>query len=671
MPGPQTYDKNAYADFLSYFEQVAANLVPIGHSASNPAYIRMSLLEAMEQESTSAAPIILVAEPPHYRLINNSGENVLKEWQGSIMILKEVAEGDMEAEKAAQSYCSLLMEQVLAKMRKDRRMRHLLDVTFDGTQGYPVRGAMMRTRAGWMQTIQFKSTAFTAMDTALWQNEDMGEAPTPFATVTDGAQTYTLQMYGSHTCSMPTPGTVTVKNSDLSYSEQVTAPSSTDTPHELPDVDHTDTDGSTVTLPGMTPMVCSAPADGVVGLNQQATSESINVASGGYKNFKIVNSLLQAIGSRLDALHWLIGQQPLHVNGELAVNIEPTAALTPFNLKVKLNGSAAGVFDGTDTVNITQSLTSTTKSAASSPLYTGTATPSSDLILPTVKVLDRFGVEYSREYRPGTTSNIWEESSIDVYEFLPATNLLCAIGTKQMLSGWAGNLLRFRKSTGGTEFNVGYTTNGYPDVATAQTNLGADAGFVVRAYDQGGNSRDAYWTSSTAPQPRLGMAAGMSGKQVHVAHILNQYMQCDCPITAGQTNTLYMACLPVEMAGAWMLCGGTGSTFKWWLNTDSLNRVYLYDGVSQNPVTSNYSVVQRAPMVIAIQFKTNSLRVYVNGTLVLSHNTWSVLASSMFQIGRRVDGGGSIGQFNWNGIALYAADYDATIMTKMCNMFLR
>lgn len=671
MTGDEIYNKELYSEYMQYFETAATNLIEIGHSPTHRAFVRSNFIDAFEAEQLDLKGLVLMVEPPYYTLGGlETGENLHHVWEGAFSILIECRENDIAAQYAACDKALKLVRKVLGKMVKDRKTRRLFDCQLLGTTGNPV-AQMFRNRYGFRQTIKMSSQFGLMLDPADWQNEPFIQAPPPFATVVDGSNLITLQAGQTHTCAVPTPGTVTVKNSDLSYSEQVTAPSSTDTPHELPDVDHTDTDGSTVTLPGMTPMVCSAPAPATIGLNRRTTAEELTVASGADVDLEIVNAANQQLGSRSSLLKWLIGAQPLQVNGAQAVNIQPTPGQTPFNLKVKLNGSAAGVFDGTDTVNITQSLTSTTKSAASSPLYSGTATPSSDLILPTVKVLDRFGVEYSREYRPGTTSNIWEESSIDVYEFLPATNLLCAIGTKQMLSGWAGNLLRFRKSTGGTEFNVGYTTNGYPDVATAQTNLGADAGFVVRAYDQGGNSRDAYWTSSTAPQPRLGMAAGMRGKQVHVAHILNQYMQCDCPITAGQTNTLYMACLPVEMAGAWMLCGGTGSTFKWWLNTDSLNRVYLYDGVSQNPVTSNYSVVQRAPMVIAIQFKTNSLRVYVNGTLVLSHNTWSVLASSMFQIGRRVDGGGSIGQFNWNGIALYAADYDATIMTKMCNMFLR
>jgi len=259
---------------------------------------------------------------------------------------------------------------------------------------------------------------------------------------------------------------------------------------------------------------------------------------------------------------------------------------------------------------------------------------------------------------------------VEAYDFLPSTNAKLAIGTKKMIEAYAGNLFRFRKSTGGTEFNVAAGTYGYPDVTTAQTNLGADAGFMVRVYDNLG-LYDAYWTASTAPQPRLAMAKGDSRKAVQVAHILNQYMQCDMPVSAGETWTLYISCRPSEMAGAWMLCGGVGTAFKWWINTDLTNRVYLYDGSSQNPVTGNYSIVQRAPQVIAIQFKTNALRVYVNGELVLSHNTWAVLASAMFQIGRRVDGGGSIGQFDWNGIYAHTGEYDSAINTKMCNMFLR
>jgi hypothetical protein len=260
--------------------------------------------------------------------------------------------------------------------------------------------------------------------------------------------------------------------------------------------------------------------------------------------------------------------------------------------------------------------------------------------------------------------------SSEAYDFLPSTNAKLAIGTKKMIESYGGPLFRFRKSTGGSEFDVDYGDYGYPDVTTAHTDLGADTGYFVRVYDNL-ELYDGYWTASTAPQPRLAMATGDSRKAVRVAHISNQYMQCDMPVTAGETWTLYMACRPSEMAGAWMLCGGTGSTFKWWMNTDSANRVYMYDGSSQNPVTSNYSVVQWAPQIIAIQFKTNALRVYVNGELVLSHNTWAVLASSMFQIARRVDGGGSIGQFDWGGIYAHTGEYSSAIMTTMCNMFLR
>lgn len=265
----------------------------------------------------------------------------------------------------------------------------------------------------------------------------------------------------------------------------------------------------------------------------------------------------------------------------------------------------------------------------------------------------------------GTTFNVDTQTITP----LTTTNILTSFGFKQSIAGTTPNLFRFRKNTGGTEFNVAADVNGYPDVTTAQTNLGADSAFLVRVYDLSGNGRDAYWIASTAQQPRLAMAAGSSKRQVQAAHITNQYMQCDCPITAGQAWTLYMALIPNEMAGAMIACGGTGATFKWWINTDSLNRIYLFDGATQNPVTSNYSIVQRAPMVLAVQFKTNELRVYANGTLILSHNTWSVLASSMFQIARRVDGGGSIGQFNWNGIAAYTGDYSASINTAFTNIY--
>jgi hypothetical protein len=312
----------------------------------------------------------------------------------------------------------------------------------------------------------------------------------------------------------------------------------------------------------------------------------------------------------------------------------------------------------------------TTRSAASTPLYTQSTAAGGTLTLPQVRILDRFGNTSDREYRPAATSNVWAESDIATYDRIANTSLISAFGCRALVSGYAGNVLRFRKSTGGTEYDVAQDALGYPDTATALTNVGTDAAFVVKLYDQSGNSRDAYWTSSTAPQPRLTLPLGTSRRCVEAAFITNQYLQCDSPVTAGQTNTIYVALTPIEMAGAIVLCGGTGSTFKWWINTDASNRLYLYDGATQNPVTPNYSISHRGPMLLAVQFKTNSLRVYVNGALAFSHNTWSVLASSMFQICRRVDGGGSIGQINLRGMAHIAADYDSSVNSKLMSMLL-
>lgn len=51
---------------------------------------------------------------------------------------------------------------------------------------------------------------------------------------------------------------VTVENSDATYTETVDCGDTL----VLPDVDHTDSDGSTVTLPAQTPMVCTTAASG-------------------------------------------------------------------------------------------------------------------------------------------------------------------------------------------------------------------------------------------------------------------------------------------------------------------------------------------------------------------------------------------------------------------------
>lgn len=256
----------------------------------------------------------------------------------------------------------------------------------------------------------------------------------------------------------------------------------------------------------------------------------------------------------------------------------------------------------------------------------------------------------------------------DSYTALPEANLITAFGTRRIIESYiSGPILRFRDGTGGTEYDVAQDSLGYCDVAAALASLGLDPAYIVREYGQGGSAYDGYWTSSTAPQPRLLISSG-GRKNVAISHVTNNYMQCDMPITAGMQHTIYFAWTPFEMAGAMVMCGGTGSTFKWWINTDSLNRLYLFDG-SANPVTPNYSVIPRMRQVLAVEFATNALKVYVNGQLVLSHGTWNIQASNMFQIARRVDGGGSIGSFNHTGFAAYTGAYSPTINAKMMNIF--
>lgn len=251
------------------------------------------------------------------------------------------------------------------------------------------------------------------------------------------------------------------------------------------------------------------------------------------------------------------------------------------------------------------------------------------------------------------------------YSRIPSTNLLMAAGSKAIVEDYASNLFRFRKATGGSEFNVLPTADGVPDTVTAWTDLGADAAYLVRVHDQSGNGRDVYWTSSTSPQPRLAMAKGDSCGRIEFAHIASQYLQCDLPISAGETSTLYLAWTPNEMGGSMVLSGGTGTTRKWFIYTHGSNKIFLDDNSGVTIGTSDYSVVQRAPQVLAIQFKTNALRVWVNGETVLTHNTWTVQASTLMQIARRNDGGGAIGQFNWSALAVYAAEYNEAINSSL------
>lgn len=99
----------------------------------------------------------------------------------------------------------------------------------------------------------------------------------------------------------PTGGLVLVRNSDDSYHVEL-APGSL--LHLLPDVTHTDSDGSPVTLPGMVPFV-STPGGGTclpVTITDQADNTVATVASGGSYQVLVAGAIVDPLTPAADTI---------------------------------------------------------------------------------------------------------------------------------------------------------------------------------------------------------------------------------------------------------------------------------------------------------------------------------------------------------------------------------
>ena len=98
----------------------------------------------------------------------------------------------------------------------------------------------------------------------------------PVTTVTDNGVEHELPAGSIYTCEVPIPLNATVENSDETYSDLVAGGGTL----VLPDVSHTDSDGSPSVLPAQTAMVCSLPADVTI-TDDLNTDSPITVESGG------------------------------------------------------------------------------------------------------------------------------------------------------------------------------------------------------------------------------------------------------------------------------------------------------------------------------------------------------------------------------------------------------
>jgi hypothetical protein len=226
----------------------------------------------------------------------------------------------------------------------------------------------------------------------------------------------------------------------------------------------------------------------------------------------------------------------------------------------------------------------------------------------------------------------------------PASNVpKMAYGLRKLRSAYSGPAIKVRKSSGGAVQDIGFDSNGNLDIAALSTFLGTSSGTVATWYDQSSYGKDA--TQSTASkQPSIVLNGvlqnGKNNTPIIVFDGVDDYLGNTTGLSAGHINSSNLVAFTVGRQDStatsnvysrfvvlhksntsgkedWQIAGalqvlGTDGTYRA-LMTETNN-----SGVFPGNVLSSTNTFFQAT---TYHDSSNSMRLYVNGSLAGSDNT--------------------------------------------------
>jgi len=114
-----------------------------------------------------------------------------------------------------------------------------------------------------------------------------------------------------------------------------------------------------------------------------------------------------------------------------------------------------------------------------------------------------------------TPFGVWRLYSTPPYPLDGITAPTWASGTRRLLSSYTGYLFRIQRASDSATLDVGYLSDGGPDVAAADAFVAGTTGRIVRFYDQAGSGLYATGTMTNGPlwdpsKPLVGKTRGIS-----------------------------------------------------------------------------------------------------------------------------------------------------------------
>lgn len=282
--------------------------------------------------------------------------------------------------------------------------------------------------------------------------------------------------------------------------------------------------------------------------------------------------------------------------------------------------------------------------------------------IPDVDWTDSDGSPQSTPYGDAIVCSPCVPINCNAYNRLPSKTWLWCYADRGLISGYTGNLLQFRKATGGATFNVPQDANGYNDVAFVVANRGADAATLPIVYDQAGTGVNLL-QGTVGSQPRYAVGSANDFGHINIFSPANVgQMNASQSLALNSTVTVYIVVMPLSTAGAMIASSSTG----WWLEYSGTNSFYMYDGAIY-PASAN-ALQPFVFQLITVQLKQNALIVRINGVQVLSSATWNRAATTSFTVGSRV-GGSNPSTQGWRACLAHSGDLDTAVESALISAY--
>jgi hypothetical protein len=120
---------NQYTQIAAYFQSLAEDYAPIGHTTAAPRFF-LNTMDSVRQDMLAASSKIMYLSDQQYTAAEQDGSHVLVT-QVRVSILENYALENYAAEKAAIESCFGHVKEIMAKMMEDRRAENDVAKTFN------------------------------------------------------------------------------------------------------------------------------------------------------------------------------------------------------------------------------------------------------------------------------------------------------------------------------------------------------------------------------------------------------------------------------------------------------------------------------------------------------------------------------------------------------------